>query len=76
MGAIVGRNLKTPKLYGSKTVGGTLAVWATAFFTLYEVNPWNRALGATIIAGIELFAGDYDNPSIGVFLLARAIGHD
>ena len=76
MGAIVGRNLKTPKLCGGpKSVGGTLAVWVTAFWTLYEPDITNRVVGATLIAIIELFAGDYDNPAIGAFLLARAIGH-
>ena len=75
MGAIVGRNVRSPKLYGSKSLAGTAAVWATAFLTLPEVDAANRAAGATVIAALELWSGDYDNPAIGGFLLLRAIGH-
>ena len=75
MGAIVGRNVRTPKLYGSKSVGGTAAVWLTALVTLPEADLANRAVGATVVALLELFGGEYDNVCIGAFLLARAIGH-
>jgi len=75
MGAIVGRNVRTPKLYGSKSVGGTAAVWITALLTLPEADVGNRAAGATVVALLELFGGEFDNVCIGAFLLARAAGH-
>ena len=75
MGAIIGRNFNTPKIYGSKSVGGTAAVWMGAYLTLNEADAINRAVGATLVCLIELFGGDYDNPAIGAFLFARAIGH-
>ena len=75
MGAIVGRNVNTMKLYGSKSVGGTAAVWITALLTLPEPDWTNRAVGATVVSLLELFGGDYDNVCIGAFLLARAVGH-
>ena len=74
-GAIVGRSISTPKLYGSKSVGGTAAVFVTAFLTLNEADALNRLVGALVIAVLELYSGDYDNPAIGGFLLARAIGN-
>jgi hypothetical protein len=74
MGAIVGRNWKTPRLVGAKTCGGTLAVWLTAFVTWNAVSLWSCAVGASAIAVVELFGGEYDNPAIAVLLLVRALG--
>jgi hypothetical protein len=71
MGAIVGRNVASPKLVGSKSLAGTLAVFATAALTAAE-RTWGAALlsGATV-AAIELVAGKWDNPAIGAWLLVR-----
>jgi hypothetical protein len=71
MGAIVGRNVDTPKLVGTKSVGGTLAVFVTAALTLVETAWPLRLASAAMIALLELFAGKWDNPAIGVYLLAH-----
>ena len=73
MGAVVGRTLRTPRLVGNKTWGGTLAVWLTAALTWNDTNLASCALGATLIAATELFAGDYDNPCIAGILMVRAL---
>jgi dolichol kinase len=71
MGAVVGRTVASPKLVGSKSIAGTLAVFATAALTAAE-RTWTDALAsAATIAAIELFAGKWDNPAIGGFLLYR-----
>lgn len=73
MGAIVGRLVKTPLLYGKKSVGGSLAVVITAMLTINEHALPLRLFYGVAIGAIELFGGDYDNPLIGAFLLARAL---
>lgn len=73
MGAIVGRNVASPRIYGSKTLAGTMAVSGTAFLTLSDPSVANRCVAAFMIGGIELVAGDFDNPCIAAFLLSRAI---
>ena len=71
MGAIVGRNVSSAKLVGSKSLAGTVAVFATAALTAAEPS-WGWALlSGAAIAGIELFAGKWDNPAIGAWLLYR-----
>ena len=72
-GAIVGRSVRTPKLVGEKSVGGTLAVGVVAALTMFH-TPWTtRLLHGTAIATIELFAGKWDNPAISTYLLLRVI---
>lgn len=73
-GALVGRSVDTPKLVGSKSVGGTLAVFAVATCTMFG-SSWAMALwhGAAL-AALELCAGKWDNPAIGCWLLLRALG--
>ena len=73
MGAVVGRTLRTPRLVGNKTWGGTLAVWLTAALTWNDTSVASCVFGATLIATTELFAGDYDNPCIAGILLVRAL---
>ena len=73
MGALVGRNVHTPKLYGSKSVGGTLAVWATAVAAWNDAHLGRCVAGATLTAAIELVGGDYDNVLIAALLLGRAL---
>lgn len=72
MGAVVGRNVKSPRVMGSKTLAGSAAVFLTALATLNDPSLPNRAVAAAAITCIELVAGDFDNPSIAVFLLARS----
>ena len=76
-GAIVGRTVDTPKLVGDKSVGGTLAVACVAALTLFDAPLGWRIVHGGSIAAIELFAGKWDNPAIGCYLLARALslGH-
>ena len=71
MGAIVGRNVPTAKLVGDKSIGGTLAVFATAALTVSEETWMMRIWAGACIATIELFAGKWDNPGISAFLLLR-----
>jgi hypothetical protein len=71
MGAIVGRTVASPKLVGAKSAAGTAAVFVTAALTAAEAS-WAGALGsAAAVAGLELFAGKWDNPAIGAWLLCR-----
>lgn len=71
MGAIVGRNVRSTKLFGTKSLAGTIAVFLTAALTATEPS-WTKALvsGATV-ALLELFSGKWDNPAIGAWLLFR-----
>ena len=72
-GALVGRTVSSPELYGGKTLAGTAAVFAVAALTLWGHALAERiALGAAI-ACIELFAGKWDNPCIGGLLLLLSI---
>lgn len=71
MGAIVGRTVASPKLVGSKSIAGTAAVFATTFVTASENSLEGRLLTSFMIATIELFAGKWDNPAIGAYLLFR-----
>ena len=69
MGAIVGRNLKTPFVPGAgkKTVGGTLAVIFTGFLSLHFIagaEYLDAAITAIIIGFIELYSGEWDNSAI------------
>lgn len=68
-GAIVGRNVDSPKLVGSKSAAGTLAVATVAALTLFGV-PWPlRAFHGIVLALIELFGGKWDNPLMGTYLV-------
>ena len=71
MGAIAGRNINSVKLWGDKSLAGSLAVWIFATLTLYGGTLMGRVMDGFVIAGIELFAGKYDNPCIGVYLVLR-----
>ena len=68
-GAIVGRNVETMKLIGTKSLGGTIAVWVVAAACLFQHSLEERILIGFIIAMLELFSGKYDNACIGAFLL-------
>ena len=70
-GAIVGKNWKTAKLVGDKSVGGTLAVFLTAAASLIETPLWGRLLSGLIICIIEAVSGKFDNPLIGAYLLVH-----
>ena len=72
MGAIVGRTVTSARVYGSKTLAGTAAVWLTAYATLYGASTDEASVVATVLAAVELFGGDFDNPLIGAILLLRA----
>ena len=73
-GAIVGRTIETQKLVGSKSVGGTAAVFVVAFLTLFDTpDLLVRLFCAAFIAFIELVSGKLDNPCIGMFLVVKAL---
>ena len=72
-GAIVGRNVETPKLVGSKSVGGTFAVFAVSVLTLFGAS-WSEAVfHGAVLAALELGCGKWDNPAMGTWLLLRAV---
>lgn len=72
-GALVGRTVRTRKLVGSKSVGGTLAVFAVAAATMFGDDLLTACAHALVVALLELFAGKWDNPAIGCYLLTRAL---
>jgi len=69
MGAIVGRNVPSRKLVGSKSLSGTVAVFVTASLTFVETPAWTSLASGAAVAAIELFAGKWDNVAIGAYLL-------
>lgn len=73
MGAIVGRNVRSVRVYGSKTLAGSSAVWIAAYLVWNDTRVAERAYGATIVAFVELFGGAWDNPLIGSLLMCRAL---
>lgn len=72
-GAIVGRNVSSPKLVGSKSVGGTAAVWFVASLCTLDASLLERAVVGGLVAGLELCAGEWDNVAIGAFLMGRSL---
>ena len=64
MGAIVGRNVESRKLVGSKSLAGTVAVFVTASLTFVETPAWACVLSGAAVAAIELLAGKQDNVAI------------
>ena len=73
MGAIVGRNIASRKLVGSKSVAGTLAVVITAALTANEPTLAHACMSGIVIGCIEVFSGKWDNPCIGAWLLLRHV---
>jgi dolichol kinase len=71
LGALVGRNLRTKKLVGSKSVGGTLAVFVTAALTVAESTWPMRLWSGFLISMLELFGGKMDNVLIAGYLFLR-----
>ncbi len=76
MGAIVGRNIKTPGLpySGKKSIGGTLAVIFTAFFNLVyfaKASYTDAMIWAVAVGLIELYSGEWDNVAISGILALR-----
>ena len=72
-GAIVGRNVSSPKLVGSKSVAGTVAVWLVASLCTLDASVPERVMVGGIVAGLELCAGKWDNVAIGAFLMGRSL---
>ena len=68
MGAVVGRNLKTVKLVGDKSIAGSLAVAVVAFLTLHGGSYQERAIKAISLSLVELVTGKLDNLCIGILL--------
>tara|TARA_Y100001970_G_C14236933_1_gene862409 strand:+ start:2360 stop:2947 length:588 start_codon:yes stop_codon:yes gene_type:complete len=69
-GAIIGRTIESPKIFGNKTLAGSTAVFGTAFIT--TPGDIGDKLGISIIiAIIELFGGKIDNSLIGLFLIGQ-----
>ena len=68
-GAIVGRLTDSPKLVGSKSVNGTLAVFMVATLSFVETSFLTRLVSGGIVAIIELVSGKLDNVLIGMWLL-------
>ena len=73
MGALVGRNVATRKIYGAKSLGGTLAVFLTACVAWNDASVVKSVLGGAATAVVELYGGDYDNPLIAALLMVRAL---
>ena len=76
MGAIVGRNIKTPGLpySGKKSIGGTLAVIFTAFLNLVyfaKASYTDAIIWAVAVGLIELYSGEWDNVAISGILALR-----
>ena len=71
MGAIVGRNVASRKLVGTKSFAGTVAVFLTATVTAMESSWYMAIVSGAAVAMIELFSGKWDNPTIGAWLLIR-----
>jgi len=78
MGAIVGRNLKTPYIPdgGKKTYGGSVAVMLTAYLSLVvfanATHP-NGLLWGFLIAVCEAYSGEWDNAAIATLLSVRYV---
>ena len=76
MGAIVGRNLKTWRIpeAGKKTIGGSLAVLFSAYWSLVvfaKASHANGLLWGLLIAVTEAYSGEWDNAGIAALLSFR-----
>jgi len=76
MGAIVGRNVRTPKIPfdGKKTIGGSLAVMFSAIASLMffgEASVANAFTWGFLIALTEAYSGEWDNAAIAGLLALR-----
>jgi len=72
-GAVVGKNVESPKIYGKKSVAGSTAVFVFIVATLLAFYPPMSLLKVAILAVsgtlAELVGGDYDNLCIAVVVI-------
>ena len=69
-GAIIGRTINSPKIWGNKTIAGTSAVIGTTLISTHgELS--EKLIVSLIVAFIELFGGKIDNLLIAGFLIFR-----
>jgi dolichol kinase len=76
MGAIIGKNIYSPILYGKKTIAGTLTVITVSYicFSLFnqkEINNFKRILWSILIGIVEGIGGEIDNLLIGLTLILK-----
>ena len=71
-GEIIGRTIRSPKIWENKTISGTSAVFGTSLATT-SGSIEEKLLVSIIITMIELFGGKIDNLLIGFFLIIKYI---
>ncbi|QOY42290.1 hypothetical protein cpbgf_4001537 [Cryptosporidium parvum] len=75
IGAIVGNMIPNPKLYKSKTISGTIAIFVTSLLTTFALgtNYLLRFQISVLITLLELFSGEYDNLVLSLPMLILCI---
>ncbi|KAK6590102.1 hypothetical protein RS030_182706 [Cryptosporidium xiaoi] len=75
IGAIIGNAFPEPKLYGKKTVAGSLSIFIVSLLTTYALgsNLLLRISTSIAITILELFGGEYDNLALTTPMLTLCI---